>query len=127
MSATKNSHDWHCEEHGTYGWRGESCRQCPEAPSKIKSLRAQIAEFKAENEQLRMALADTEALEIGTAERCAKLTHQRDEYKADADRYRWLENNKFVFNGNCLTLHGPILWEDTLTAAVDAQMKGATE
>lgn len=52
------------------------------AAAEIESLRAQIAELKAENERLRMALADTEALEIGTAERCAKLTRQRDEYKA---------------------------------------------
>ena len=56
-------------------------------------LQAENAELKAENERLRMALADTEALEIGTAERCAKLTRQRDEYKADAERYRWLKNN----------------------------------
>ena len=45
----------------------------------IEFLRAQIAELKAKNERLRMALADTEALEIGTAERCSKLTRQRDE------------------------------------------------
>ena len=63
------------------------------AAAEIESLRAQIAELKAKNERLRMALADTEALEIGTAERCAKLTRQRDEYKADAERYRWLKNN----------------------------------
>ena len=86
MSATKNSHDWHCEEHGTYGWRGESCRQCPEAPSKIKSLRAQIAEFKAENEQLRLQWAGcSQQLKDAcddlseVEEACSKLTRQRDE------------------------------------------------
>lgn len=38
----------------------------------IEYLRAQVAELKAENARLRMALADTEALEIGTAERCKR-------------------------------------------------------
>lgn len=28
-TATKDAHDWHCEEHDTYGWRGEACRLCP--------------------------------------------------------------------------------------------------
>lgn len=39
MAATKNAHDWHCEDHGTYGWRGEECRQCPTAPSETEALR----------------------------------------------------------------------------------------
>ena len=42
-NATKNAHDWYCEEHGIYGWRGESCRQCPNAPDEIESLRQQLA------------------------------------------------------------------------------------
>ncbi len=39
MAATKNAHDWHCEDHGIYGWRGEACRQCPTAPSEADALR----------------------------------------------------------------------------------------
>ena len=69
--------------------------------AEIESLRAQIAELEAKNERLRMALADTEALEIGTAERCAKLTRQRDEYKADAERYRWLKSQKGLNLSSC--------------------------
>jgi hypothetical protein len=45
--ATKNAHDWHCEDHDTFGWRGEACRQCPEAPSEITTLRTRIAELEA--------------------------------------------------------------------------------
>ena len=41
--ATGNAHDWHCEEHNTFGWRGESCKQCPTALSEIESLREQLA------------------------------------------------------------------------------------
>ena len=79
--ATKNAHDWHCEEHNTFGWRGESCKQCPTALSEIESLRQQLAkkdteiarlktvpmkyrrmafnaQLQDENEELRQQLAD---------------------------------------------------------------------
>lgn len=50
--ATKNAHDWHCEDHDTFGWRGESCSQCPTAPSEIESLRQQLASRDAEVAEL---------------------------------------------------------------------------
>ena len=66
-TATPNAHDWHCEEHDTYGWRGEACRKCQEAPSEITALREQVE----------------------------KLTKERDEYKsgfeAAASKYRNLK------------------------------------
>ena len=55
-SATPNEHDWHCEEHDTYGWRGEACRKCPETPSEITALREQLAALAEQNEKLRTAL-----------------------------------------------------------------------
>jgi hypothetical protein len=42
MAATKNAHDWHCEDHDTYGWRGEECRKCPTAPSEADALRNEL-------------------------------------------------------------------------------------
>lgn len=47
VNATKNAHDWHCEDHDTYGWRGQACKQCPEAPSETESLRRQRDELLA--------------------------------------------------------------------------------
>lgn len=38
----------------------------------------------------------------------------------DARRYRFLRDHKFKHNGHCLALVGPILWEETLDAAIDA-------
>ncbi len=43
MVATKNAHDWHCEDHDTYGWRGEECRKCPTAPSEADALRNELS------------------------------------------------------------------------------------
>ena len=60
MKATKQSHDWHCHNHDTYGWRGEECKQCPVAPSKVEQLQAENAALK---------------------ERVAQLEGDRDTYK----------------------------------------------
>ena len=104
----------------------------------IESLRAQVAELKVENERLSMALADTEALEIGTAERCDELTRQRDEFKADAERFEWMLDHPdatVCSDGS----YGPVhIWfrysnrlvgygSKTAREAIDAAMKGATE
>ena len=51
---------------------GIADKNLPAWLDEIEALRAQVAELKAENARLRMALADTEALEIGTAERCKR-------------------------------------------------------
>lgn len=50
--ATSNAHDWHCEEHDTYGWRGEECRKCPVAPSEITTLREQVEKLTKERDAL---------------------------------------------------------------------------
>lgn len=39
MPATKNAHDWHCQDHDIYGWKGEECRLCPKSPSEADYLR----------------------------------------------------------------------------------------
>lgn len=46
-TASKNGFDWHCEEHNTYGWRGDECPQCPKAPTTIESMQARITELEA--------------------------------------------------------------------------------
>lgn len=51
MKASKNAHDWHCEAHDTYGWRGEECRQCPVAPSEISTLREQVEKLTKERDE----------------------------------------------------------------------------
>lgn len=28
MKATQKNHDWHCENHNVYGWRGDVCKEC---------------------------------------------------------------------------------------------------
>ena len=48
--ATSNAHDWHCEEHDTYGWRGEACRECPTAASEITTLREQVEKLTKERD-----------------------------------------------------------------------------
>ena len=57
----------------------------------IEYLRAQVAELKAENARLRMALADTEALEIGTAERCKRWreSHMMSQTKVSEFSYNY--------------------------------------
>ena len=49
-----------------------------------------------------------------------RLVAEVEALRADAERYRWLRDNKFKHNGHCLALIGPILWEETLDAAIDA-------
>ena len=57
MKASANAHDWHCEDHDTYGWRGEACRLCPEAPDEQReareSVEKQLAAVTAERQQAR--------------------------------------------------------------------------
>ena len=48
--ATKNAHGWHCEEHDTYGWRGEACSKCPTAPSEVDVLREQVEKLTKERD-----------------------------------------------------------------------------
>jgi len=46
MKASKNAHDWHCEDHDTYGWRGEACPLCPKARGEaemIEQLEARLS------------------------------------------------------------------------------------
>ena len=50
MKATKNAHDWHCETHDTYGWRGDSCKQCPINSDAEKSKRDLIMRQICESE-----------------------------------------------------------------------------
>ena len=56
MNATKNAHDWHCKEHDTYGWRGESCCMCPEVPSEVECLRQQLDAAWAQAHRLALEL-----------------------------------------------------------------------
>ena len=48
------------------------------------------------------------------------------EDRKDAERYRWLRDNKFKHNGHSLVLTGPILWDETLDQAIDTAMKEKT-
>ena len=92
-TATSNAHDWRCEEHATYGWRGEACRKCPEAPSEITALREQVEKLKAELKSIDGALNDPRAnLTLTTSEiiwelkgQVEKLTKELDEYKQILD------------------------------------------
>lgn len=34
MKATQKNHDWHCEDHNVYGWRGDVCKECTAPDSK---------------------------------------------------------------------------------------------
>ena len=54
----------------------------------------------------------------------ARLKAELAEAKKDAERYRWLRDNKFRHNGHCLALTGQILWETDLDKACDQAMKG---
>ena len=56
--ATSNAHDWHCEEHDTYGWRGEACRKCPTAASEITTLREQVEKLEAAGHRLALELEE---------------------------------------------------------------------
>lgn len=38
MKASENAHDWHCEDHDTYGWMGEACPMCPKARGKTEVI-----------------------------------------------------------------------------------------
>lgn len=81
-AATKNAHDWHCEDHDTFGWRGEACRQCPEAPSEITTLRTRIAELEASPTMAAVRDAiQTKALQENErlSQRVAELEKERDE------------------------------------------------
>ena len=76
-TATSNAHDWHCEEHDTYGWRGEACRKCPEGPSEIVHLREQVEKLKAELASIDGALNDPRAnLTLTTSEIIWELKEQ---------------------------------------------------
>ena len=52
--------------------------------NEIAQLRADLAAAQAENQHLRMALADTEALELGTAERLAAAQQRISEVALEA-------------------------------------------
>ena len=56
MKASKNAHDWHCEDHDTYGWRGEACPLCPKARGEAEM----IEQLEAENAGLRRRLAEVD-------------------------------------------------------------------
>lgn len=54
-AATKGAHDWHCEHHDTYGWRGESCRRCESEQASRRELAEALcpeASFAADTERL---------------------------------------------------------------------------
>lgn len=121
-SANKHAFDWHCEEHDTYGWRGDACKLCPEAPSELPQLRTRVAELESQLQvkdltigqmandvqQLQMSLADTEALELGTGEvlekarqRVAELEKERDAalQEVEVQKYwgiRWEQANEQI-------------------------------
>ena len=88
--ATSNTHDWHCEEHDTYGWRGEACRKYPTAASEITTLRDQVEQLKAELKSIDGALDDPRAnLTLTTSEiiwelkaQVEKLTKERDDLRS---------------------------------------------
>jgi len=85
MAATKNAHDWHCEDHDTYGWRGDECRQCPTAPSETDALRNELDRlvelccqlYKAERDKNQQNwTAVIRALEKVGADKTANAAHE---------------------------------------------------
>ena len=60
-SANKNAFDWHCEDHDTYGWRGDECRMCPEAPSEASRLRSEVKILQEQNAALLVAIEAKDA------------------------------------------------------------------
>jgi hypothetical protein len=75
MKASANAHDWHCKDHDTYGWRGEACRLCPEAPDKQREERESV------EKQLAAVTAERDALLADNA----RLEAERDGWKASAE------------------------------------------
>jgi len=92
MKATKQSHDWHCNNHDTYGWRGEECKQCPAAPYdatselqvEIATLKEKVTQLEFRNERL---VADYTSVqeEISTIRRI----HVQNIAIKDAEIARW--------------------------------------
>lgn len=79
-----------------------------------ESLREEVERLR---DELRQGSIDHTRAEV------ERLREEIAALRTDAERYRWLRENKFKHNGHCLALTGPILWETTLDAAVDAAMK----
>lgn len=65
----------------------------------VDQLRNQLAAAQVQIQHLQMALADTEALEIGTGERLSKVQAERDELKAALKRIA-VTKPAMVMNGN---------------------------
>lgn len=92
MKATKQSHDWHCNNHDTYGWRGEECKQCTAAPYdatselqvEIATLKEKVTQLEFRNERL---VADYTSVqeEISTIRRI----HVQNIAIKDAEIARW--------------------------------------
>lgn len=59
--ANKNAFDWHCEDHDTYGWRGDECRMCSKAPSEESRLRAEVKILQEQNAALLVAIEAKDA------------------------------------------------------------------
>ena len=53
-----------------------------------------IDELEEENARLRFALADTEALELGTSERLAAIKAENESLKRDAEQWRAYQKRK---------------------------------
>lgn len=89
-----------------FGWKLSP--DCPPFESEPLYTESQILAatkpLEAENQRLRMALADTEALEIGTGERCEQLRQQLAAANAEIERLK-SENETHWSNGADFTNH----------------------
>lgn len=97
----------------------------------IESLRAQVAELKAENERLTIINSrlcyKSKSYVIHNArleEERDELKRQRDEYKADAARYRWIRDTELMDDVREILEYQS---GEAADLSIDFAMKGETE
>ena len=90
MKATKQSHDWHCHNHDTYGWRGEECKQCPVTPGEVEQLAFRNERLEADYASLQ---EETNALRRIHAENLAIKDAEIARLKTVPMKYRRMEFN----------------------------------
>ena len=97
----------------------------------VQTLLRDNKKLRADNERLKTTLCKYQHIASPEDRKVTRLITEIEKLKAelaeakkDAERYRWLRDNKFRHNGHCLALTGQILWETDLDNACDQAMKG---